>query len=165
MVAAARASRRKPLEPRMQPAPELKTIRWFNSPPSTLSAMRGRVVLLDFWATWCAPCVAAHRNVKELADRFRGAPFSVVLVHANVTRRRDPGKARFEEIPAEEVLPRFVMEHGIKLPVAVADKGQFDLFNVGPIPHYVVIDKRGFIRYSRVAKLPSESELQALIDE
>ena len=43
-----------------------------------LSAYAGQVILMDFWATWCGPCVAANPRKRELAERYSGEPFTIL---------------------------------------------------------------------------------------
>jgi thiol-disulfide isomerase/thioredoxin len=56
----------------------------------TLSDYRGRVVLLNFWATWCIPCMELVRHEVELAVGFQGQPFTIVGVNGDT----DVEKAR-----------------------------------------------------------------------
>jgi thiol-disulfide isomerase/thioredoxin len=164
LAAAARASKRQRFEPLPIQAPELRTIQWFNSGPTSLKELRGRVVLLDFWATWCGPCVAAHPRIEKLAEQFRGTSFSTLLVHSRFTRKNSSDRVRIDE-PAEVVLPKFLSDRGIRLPVVVVDRMEFEKFSVGAIPHYILLDKRGFIRYSRAGHIPDEKEIRALLAE
>ena len=58
-------------------APNFKIARVLNAPASKigrLSELRGKVVFLDFWATWCAPCVAGLPRVNALIDALKGEP-------------------------------------------------------------------------------------------
>ena len=52
-----------------QPAPELLMKEWLNTDPLTLEALKGQVVLLEFWATWCKPCEQLFPRIKELHAR------------------------------------------------------------------------------------------------
>jgi len=53
--------------------------------PIDLSAYRGKVVLLDFWATWCAPCRSMLPHEKELVKRLEGKPFVMIGISADET--------------------------------------------------------------------------------
>ncbi len=56
--------------------------------PHALADYRGRVVLLNFWATWCEPCRAEMASMQRLQERLAGRPFTVLLVNHGETRMR-----------------------------------------------------------------------------
>lgn len=147
-----------------QPAPPLRATRWYNAEPTTMEKLRGNVVLLDFWATWCLPCIEATPKVNALASAFEGKPVRVIMVHSATTFSRDE-RGLTREIPAEQVLPAFLKKHEISLPVAVASRADLPTWGVGGIPHYVVLDRGGRIRYSERAALPSEQLIRELLAE
>ncbi len=65
------------------PAPEPGIERLLQAPAgaeATLEALRGSVVVLDFWATWCAPCVASFPHMLELEKQFAGRPVRFISV-------------------------------------------------------------------------------------
>src|SRR5215471_21366282 len=53
-------------------APDGKKVEW--------GALKGKVVVLEFWATWCGPCVAAIPHLNELADKFKEEPIQFIAV-------------------------------------------------------------------------------------
>ncbi len=67
-----------------QPAPEITGID-LGGQSMTLSEFRGKVVLMTFWATWCAPCMKLVPHERELAERYAGQPFAIVGVNADET--------------------------------------------------------------------------------
>jgi thiol-disulfide isomerase/thioredoxin len=65
-----------------QPAPELRSIKgWKNTPPIQLTDLRGKVVLLDFWGTWCGPCLSAMPDLMSLYDELHAKGLEIVAVH------------------------------------------------------------------------------------
>jgi thiol-disulfide isomerase/thioredoxin len=63
------------------PAPNIDFV-WssVDPAPKSLHDFRGKVVLLEFWATWCGPCVASFPNLRELREHYAGLPFEIVGV-------------------------------------------------------------------------------------
>ena len=60
------------------PAIELKTL---DGQPFRLEQLRGKVVLVNFWATWCEPCIEEMPSMQKLRNRLAGAPFEIVAVN------------------------------------------------------------------------------------
>lgn len=168
LVEAAKSSKRAPLVTEYPAAPSLRPVRWYNSAPLSPDKLRGKVILLDFWATWCGPCIRGQPKVAELVTRFRGRGFVAILVHAPTTHQilHEEGRAPVrKELPAGDVLQQFIASRELTLSVAVAGENDFDTFGVGPIPHYVLIDRQGRIRSTTRGKVPAEHDILELLDE
>jgi thiol-disulfide isomerase/thioredoxin len=111
---------------------------WINSPPLTAEALRGKVVLVDFWTYSCINCLRTLPYVRSWADKYRDAGLVVIGVHAP--------EFAFEKQP--EHVRRAVRDLGIGYPVAV-DNG-FSVwrgFRNNSWPAFYFIDPQGRLRH------------------
>jgi thiol-disulfide isomerase/thioredoxin len=116
--------------------------------PTYLSALRGRVVVLDFWASWCHVCTAEMNDFVR-AQALYGGRLSVVTIS-----NEDPGVAE----------NYFAVMH-IDLPVVDDPTGAIErLYSIGPIPDTLVLDPAGVVTYVSVGGL-SWNELRTAIDQ
>lgn len=98
-----------------------------------LADYKGRIVLLDFWATWCGPCKMEIPHLKELQAQFgeKGVQIIGVTVDKN----------------AERVVPPFMEKNKFNYPVVVADAAiQREYGGIRSIPTAFLIDRNGMIR-------------------
>lgn len=131
------------------PAPDF-TLKLLDGSEFTLADHRGQVVVLDFWATWCGPCVRALPHMRTLAEEF--ADEDVVIV--GISRDR---------AGQERQVQRVLEQHEITYPNGI------DVDDIGPrygvrgIPNVVLIDREGVIRSRKVGF--SERTMQQLKSE
>ena len=140
-----------------QMAPELKTGEWINSDPMTLADLRGKVVLIDFWAWDCPECAKTLPHLKALHDRYADQGLVIIGVH---TPRAEYEK-RVEDVRAT------VTAKGIEYPVTLDHEylaWRDYLCNAWPT-HYVV-DQEGVIQLSHTGigrEEDTESVIQRLL--
>jgi thiol-disulfide isomerase/thioredoxin len=150
-------------DPVLREAPEIEVADWIDERPTTLKAERGRVVLLDFWATWCAPCLAAIPHMREWQRRFKDRGLTVVaFTHYETTENGRAVKTKREY----DQLRAFRRARRLPFGFAVADNSATAArYNVTTIPTAVLIDRRGRVRYLNVGSSDDElKELEQMIE-
>jgi thiol-disulfide isomerase/thioredoxin len=112
---------------------------WINGGPFTLKSLRGEVVVLDFWAFDCEPCIEAMPHITDLYERYASAGLVVIGIHTP--------RAEYEKNVS--MLREAITKIGIKFPVVVDDKQKiFRDYLCDLWPSQFVIDRNGIVRYS-----------------
>jgi thiol-disulfide isomerase/thioredoxin len=139
------------------PAPSISMPRMDGSgKPVTLSAFRGKVVYVDFWASWCIPCRISMPTLDRLYKENSAKGFEVVGVNKDV--RSDDAERFLKRVPVSFVL------------VSDSSDAAAKAFNVKTMPSGYLVDRKGVVRhvhggFTRSTSDQLEQELRQLLAE
>jgi len=135
------------------PAPEVGAqapdfaLQNLNGETVTLSGLRGQVVLINFWATWCAPC---REEMPAIEARYNRGGFQVLAVDFGENAQQVQG---------------FLEEIGVDLPVLLDSDGSVqELYRVRGYPTTFIIDANGIVRFFHIGQM-GEADLQSYLSQ
>jgi thiol-disulfide isomerase/thioredoxin len=127
-------------------APEIAVREWIQGEPATLADLRGRVVLLEFWATWCKPCQEMFPKLKRLDEEYRARGLEVVALTRHYMASRETAQSLAEEL---ELMRSVIGQHALNFRVGVAeDERTQELYGATGLPTLALVDRLGFVRYA-----------------
>lgn len=113
-------------------APEISAGKWVNSKePLTLASLRGKIVVVEFWATWCGPCMECIPHLNDLQRKYSGQNFQLVSLVREGHQTMDP----------------FLAKHQVEYPIGL-ESSSLDDYSIPGIPQAFVIDQNGKVIWS-----------------
>ena len=116
-------------------------VEMFDGQKIDIKDLKGKIVLINFWATWCPPCQEELKRVqKEIVDRFKGKDFVFLAISREETR---------------EQVKKFRERNGYTFPMGLdPERKIYSKFATATIPRNFIIDKKGKIRHYVINDLP-----------
>jgi thiol-disulfide isomerase/thioredoxin len=117
----------------------------------SMDDLHGKVVLLDFWATWCGPCREALPHMREIAKKFQGQPLVILSVSL------DSDEQKWKEFVAQNGMtwPQY-RDGSFTSPIA-------KMFSVEAIPHTFTIDADGVLQEEHIGDASIEGKIKKLV--
>jgi thiol-disulfide isomerase/thioredoxin len=127
-------------------APEITIREWITSDPPDVKNLQDRVYVVEFWATWCAPCRENVPHLIKLADKYRENGVLFIALSAD---------------KSADTVRKFVRKKGINYNVAI-DNGSADIFAITGYPTAFVVNHKGKVVWQGI---PRENKFEDAINK
>lgn len=133
-----------------EPAPPIDAQEWLNTSENiSLESLRGKFVVVEFWATWCGPCKESTPHLVEIHEKYNHR--GVVLVSLT------------DELRADAPIDAFMETYGVNYVVGVGSESR-EAYGVTGIPHAYILDREGVIQWRGHPMSNMEETLEELVN-
>lgn len=126
-----------------------------------LSDYKGKIIFLNFWATWCPPCRAEMPHMEEFYAKYKDEDIVILAVNSTSVEL----KGGTDDKAAEKKVRNFIEEYGYTFPILLDrnDEGWKIYYQAG-VPTNYIIDKEGIVRYLKVGAFSSQKEMELAVE-
>ena len=142
---------------------------------TALKSLKGKVVLVDFWASWCRPCRLAHPHLNKLYQSYKKKGFTIYSISLDgiddkTAKQLSKSALKAAKEKAYKQWKSAVNTDQLKWPHHVSELKKWDgntdnVFNITSIPASFLIDKKGIVRYKNLQGAELEAAIQTLLKE
>jgi thiol-disulfide isomerase/thioredoxin len=126
-------------------APEISVKEWINGNAVSLADLKGRVVLLEFWATWCKPCQEMFPKLQQLHEKEFERGLDIVALTRHYMAYRGTAETMAEEL---QLMRGMVESHGVTFKVGVAEDERLQtIYGANGLPTVALVDRNSIVRY------------------
>lgn len=157
-----------------KPAAPLNVEAWVNGAPLMDSDLAGKIVLLDFWAVYCGPCIASFPQLRKWHEKYADKGLVIIGVTGFYNFQWDDqtgtavkSESKVSKADERAMLAKFAKSYDLMHRIAItSDDTLFDYYGGFSIPHVVVIDREGKIRLMKVGSdEKSDREIGELLEK
>ncbi len=126
-----------------------------------LSDYKGKIIFLNFWATWCPPCRAEMPHMEEFYSKYKDE--DVVILAVNSTSVELKGGT--DDKAAEKKVRSFIEEYGYTFPILLDRNDEaWKIYYQAGVPANYIIDKEGIVRYLKVGAFSGLEEMELTVE-
>jgi thiol-disulfide isomerase/thioredoxin len=143
-----------------QPAPEIEVADWVLGQPTTLAEQRGSVVMLEFWARWCRPCLAMFPMLRDLHRRYHEHGLTILaLTRYGPGPAGDPAGQRVSE---RNAICQTIADRGLEIAIGIAPDGRLQQrYGAIGMPTFALVDRTGTVRFASAT--PDKTEVERAV--
>lgn len=134
-----------------KPAPELEVSGWYGGDATTLKDLKGKIVVIDFWGTWCPPCRKAVPHTTEMANKYKDKDVRIIGVHSTKLGEKMEATAK-------------QLKMGYPTAMDVSQKSE-NKYSVQFWPFYVLVDREGVVRAAGINPQYLGNAIEELLKE